>query len=815
MSIKRFYLLLHVFFFSLVTTTAQDGGYKNPPKDIVDMLLAKASPNVSVDEKGEWMLFIQSNSYPSVEELARPELKIAGLRINPANYAPSRQNFVNSLVLRNVASGKVYKITGLPATLSASNISWSPDDKKIAFTQTTNSRVDLYVIDVATQKARQVNKTALNVITGGYQWYDDNTLLYRTAIKPASAAPPRPAVPTGPTTQENYGKASPRPTFQDLIKSPYDEQLYEFYATTQLVRNINGVETKIGAPAIYSSINISPDKKYMLVRTLKKPFSYTVPAGGFPATVFIADMNGKQLKQLADLPSAETAPSGNDNVQLVPRSFDWRDDEAATITWCMPLDSGFIKKNMDFHDAVYALAAPFNMESKLLFKTKMRYQATVWGNSNFAMVFEALRGKQQTQVSRYNPSTGDVEKLMERNTTDAYSNPGNPVTEKNQWGREVVKLIDNGNKLLMNNTTGSSPKGDLPFLATFDINTKKTDIIWRSNEGYFESVIKILNADKLELLTRKESEKEVPNYWIKNLKLRIADRQITQFTNPYPQLEGVTKEKVRYKRADGVDLTGDLYLPKGYNKSRDGKLPVFIWAYPAEYNSAADAAQIRGSEHKFTLLNWGSAIYYVTQGYAVLNNAEMPIVATSKDKKPNDNFIEQLTMNAEAAINMLDSIGVGDKNRVAVGGHSYGAFMTANLLAHTKLFKAGIARSGAYNRSLTPFGFQNEDRTYWQAPELYNAMSPFSYADKIKTPILLVHGEMDNNTGTFPIQSERMFNAIKGNGGTVKYVSLPYESHGYQGRENILHMLNEQFTWLEKYVKNAEKKNEKDEKKGF
>ena len=438
------------------------------------MLLAKASTNVSVDEKGEWMLFIQSNSYPSVEELARPELKIAGLRINPANYAPSRQNFVNSLVLRNVASGKDYKITGLPATLSASNISWSPDDKKIAFTQTTNSRVDLYVIDVATQKARQVNKTALNVITGGYQWYDDNTLLYRTAIKPASAAPPRPAVPTGPTTQENYGKASPRPTFQDLIKSPYDEQLYEFYATTQLVRNINGVETKIGAPAIYSSINISPDKKYMLVRTLKKPFSYTVPAGGFPATVFIADMNGKQLKQLADLPSAETAPSGNDNVQLVPRGFDWRDDEAATITWCMPLDSGFIKKNMDFHDAVYALAAPFNMESKLLFKTKMRYQATVWGNSTFAMVFEALRGKQQTQVSRYNPSTGDVEKLMERNTTDAYSNPGNPVTEKNQWGREVVKLIDNGNKLLMNNTTGSSPKGDLPFLATFDINTKNT-----------------------------------------------------------------------------------------------------------------------------------------------------------------------------------------------------------------------------------------------------------------------------------------------------------------------------------------------------
>jgi dipeptidyl aminopeptidase/acylaminoacyl peptidase len=258
-----------------------------------------------------------------------------------------------------------------------------------------------------------------------------------------------------------------------------------------------------------------------------------------------------------------------------------------------------------------------------------------------------------------------------------------------------------------------------------------------------------------------------------------------------------------------------LYLPKGYDVKRDGPLPVFIWAYPAEFNSAADAAQVRGSEHKFTLLNWGSPVFYATQGYAVLNNAEMPIVAAPKDStqknetKPNDNFVDQLRMNAEAAINKLAEMGVGDRNRVAVGGHSYGAFMTANLLAHTNLFKAGIARSGAYNRSLTPFGFQNEDRTYWQAPDLYNAMSPFSHADKLKTPILLIHGDLDNNTGTYPIQSERLFNAIKGHGGTARYISLPYESHGYAGRENILHMLAEQFDWLEKYVKNAGKENEK------
>jgi dipeptidyl aminopeptidase/acylaminoacyl peptidase len=791
-------LLFLLLFVSSATLLGQNG-YKTPPKEVVDLVLVKPTPNVSIDDKAEWMLFTQSNSYPSVEELAQPELRIAGLRINPNNFAPSRQTFIKDL-----SSNKELKITGLPSPLMAGNVSWSPHDKKIAFTHTTSAKVDLYVIDVATQKATKINKQPLNTVTGGYQWIDDNTILYRTIVKPLSAAPPKSAVPSGPTLQENYGKASPRPTFQDMIRNPYDEKLFEFYGTTQLVKNVNGAETKIGQPSIYTSVSVSPDKKFMIVRTIKRPFSYLVPAFGFPSSVVITDMSGKLIKVLADLPSAETAPSGNDNVQNVARGFQWRDDEAATVTWCMPLDSGLIKNKVDFHDAVYALSAPFNGQPKELFKTEMRYRGTTWGNSTIALVNEGLTGKQLTRTNRFNPTTGQLEKITERNSTDNYSNPGTPVLVKNQYGANVIKVLD-GDKLLLNNQTGASPKGDLPFLATFDLNTKKHDIIWRSNEDHFESVALVINPDKLEVLTRKESEKEVPNYWIKNLKAKIANRQITNFTNPYPQMEGVSKQKIKYKREDGVDLTGDLYLPKGYDPKKDGKLPVIMWAYPAEFNSAADAAQIRGSEHKFTYVGYGSPICYVTQGYAVLNNAEMPIVATDKDKKPNDNFIDQLRMNAEAAINKLEEMGVGDRNRVAVGGHSYGAFMTANLLAHTRLFKAGIARSGAYNRTLTPFGFQNEDRTYWQSPGVYNDMSPFMHADKIKTPILLVHGELDNNTGTYPIQSERMFNAIKGHGGTVKYVVLPYESHGYAAKENILHLLYEQYAWVEKYVKNADK----------
>jgi dipeptidyl aminopeptidase/acylaminoacyl peptidase len=431
----------------------------------------------------------------------------------------------------------------------------------------------------------------------------------------------------------------------------------------------------------------------------------------------------------------------------------------------------------------------------------MRFNNVIWGNEALALVYEGLRSRQVAGINRYNSITGDLERIFTRNTTDAYTNPGNPVTHPNQFGKPVLWTIENGNRILFNNTTGSSPKGDLPFLLSFHVHTKKADTLWRCPEGTFETIQKVLDAEAGVVVTQRESETAVPNYFLKDLKRRIADRPLTNFSNPYPAMEGVTKEKIQYKRADGVTLTGDLYLPKGYNKEKEGKLPVLIWAYPAEYNSAADAAQVRGSEHRFTFLSGGSPVFYVTQGYAVLNNAEMPIVANAENGKPNDNFIEQLTMNAAAAIQTLEERGVGDPSRVAVGGHSYGAFMTANLLAHTKLFKAGIARSGAYNRTLTPFGFQNEDRTYWQAPDLYNKMSPFSYANQIKTPLLLIHGELDNNTGTFPIQSERMYNAIKGHGGTARYITLPYESHGYTGKENLLHVLAEQLEWMERFVK--------------
>jgi dipeptidyl aminopeptidase/acylaminoacyl peptidase len=801
----RNYLLLLLASLAINTPQAQDPkGYQLPPKDIADLLLAPPTPGVSVDSKGEWMLLSRRNSYPSVEELAQPELRIAGLRFNPNNYALSRQNFVSGFSIKNLHNGKEYPIIGLPTPLMAGNISWSPAESRIAFTNTTGKQVDLYTIDINTRQATKINKTALNTITGpAYQWIDEKTLLYKCALQPASAAPAKQLVPKGPAIQENMGKKASSATFEDLIKTPYDEALFSFYGNAQLVKS-NGIkETPIGKPAIFVDVAVSPDKKYVLLRTVHTPYSYLVPAEGFNSTVSVCDINGLPVKTIAELPSLELRPRGFDNTENAPHAFGWRDDKPATLYWCAPLDSGLISKHQDYHDAVYEQPAPFAADARQLFRVALRFDEIVWGNDSTAIVYEGLDGKQSAHMLRLNPATGQTTLLIERNSTDAYSNPGFPVLTRNKYGAYLLQTTDNGAKLLLNNSVGSSPQGDRPFLAKFDLASHQNDIVWRCPAEKYETITKVLDPQNLIVVTREESQKETPNYYIKDIAANTPDKPVTAFPNPYPQLDGITRQKVRYKRADGVDLTGDLYLPKGYDAKRDGPLPVIIWAYPREFNSAADAAQVRGSKDRFPLIYWGSPVFWVTKGYAIFDNAEMPIVATDSTKKPNDDFIHQLTLNAEAAIHQLSAMGVGDSNRVAVGGHSYGAFMTVNLLAHTKLFKAGIARSGAYNRTLTPFGFQNEDRTYWQDPKLYYDMSPFNFADKITTPLLLVHGEMDDNSGTFPIQSERLYNAIKGQGGTVRYVVLPYEAHGYRGRENLLHLLYEEDTWLDKYVKNA------------
>lgn len=799
------FLLLVV---SIPVLSQDDFSYKTPPKEIENLVMTKPSPTVSVDSKGEWLLLMERSSFPSIEELAEPELRIAGVRINPENFGPSRSYSVNGFRLKNIKSGQISEISGLPENLKASSIQWSPSESKIAFINSSSTAITLWIIDVQTQSCKQLTTDAVNAVIGeSYKWAGDESILFKAVFKPRSALTAKPPAPSGPVVQENTGGLAASRTYQDLIKSTYDETLFEFYTTVQLkkLELATGKTENLGSPIIASTMNLSPDKKFILVRELDKPFSYLVPWSGFPHSIKVfRTEDGSLVKILAKNPTAEGQPIGFDDAVNYPRNFDWRDDLPSTVTFVQALDKGLGRSKAVYRDALMAVDIAAASNPVELFKTTRRMGNITWGNNQTAIFYERTFSDRKQKMNLFNPSTGKVDSLYERSTNDAYSDIGSPLTVKNNFDKQVLLIKRNGRLLLR--SSGSSDEGDMPFVAEFDIKNQKSNIIWRCKAPYYEYVADVLDAESNTFLTSRESTNEVANYYIVTIsgpqgKVKEKRTAITNFSNPYPQLAGIAKQKISYERSDGINLTGDLYLPAKYNKEKDGPLPVIIWAYPREYKSAADAAQVRGSKYTFTRINYGSPIFWVTQGYAVLDNAEMPIVGEGNE--PNDNFIPQLYLNAHSAIQQLAKMGVGDSNRVAVGGHSYGAFMTANLLAHTKLFKAGIARSGAYNRTLTPFGFQAEERTYWQAPEVYFNMSPFSFANQIKTPLLLIHGDADNNSGTFPIQSERLFNAVKGHGGIVRYVSLPYESHGYAAKENILHMLWEQNQWLEKHVKNS------------
>lgn len=807
--------LLYVLCLSGLSVFAQDNtGYQTPPKPLADLVTAPPTPTVSVDSKGQWMLISERNTATTtIAELSQPELRIAGLRINPATNGPSRAVFVNNLKLRQVSANAAdVQITGLPASPQLSFIQWSPDDSKIAFTNTTDTKIELYVADVATAVAKKVSDVALNASLGiPYQWVSDSkSFIVRGIPAERGPAPEISRVPSGPTIQENLGTKAQAATYQDLLKSPSDEKQFEYYATAQTMKiSLDGAVQKIGTMGLIATAAPSPDGRFVLVESIHRPFSYLVTVNRFPAKMDIFDAAGTLVKTLTDVPLQENVPWGQDAAPSGQRNHNWRNDVPATLYWVEAKDGGDPKKKVAVRDVVYTLDAPFSGEAKEIYSAANRFGGVTWGNDQTALFSERWNATRKIITKLVNPSNpANPTVLFDRSSEDRYNNPGTPELKKNAYGEYVLDITPTNEIYLTGQ--GASPEGDRPFVDLFSLTTKQAKRLFRSEAPFFERPISILNAEKGLILTSRESQEEQPNYFIRNLKpapkkgkkaAEPALTQVTFFPHPYPQWKGIQKQQLRYKRPDGVDLTATLLLPPGYKKE-DGPLPTFLWAYPAEFKNAAAAGQVNGSPYQFNRISYWTGAAFVTMGYAVLENASIPIVGEG-DKEPNDTYVEQLVASAKAAIDEGVRLGVVDANRVGVGGHSYGAFMTANLLSHSNLFKAGIARSGAYNRTLTPFGFQNEQRTYWQAPEVYNKMSPFMNVDKVKTPLLMTHGEADNNTGTFPIQSERYYNALKGMGATAKLVFLPYESHGYTAKESLLHMLYEMNGWLDKYVKNA------------
>lgn len=770
--------------------------YRKPPPEILDVLHSPVTPAASVSPTRDAMLLMDWLRYPPIADLAQPMLRLAGLRINPNTNGPHRVLYYVKFVLKKIPDGAEVTIA-LPPGAKASSPDWSPDGKHFAVTNTTATGIELWLGDAVTGKVRRLPGLAVNAAYGDpIQWMPDSrTLLVQLVPAKRGRSPEPPAVPAGPNLQESSGKRDPVRTFQDLLSTPHDEDLFDYFATAQLARVdiASGKATPIGEPAIFSTARAAPDGKHLLVARVRRPYSYLHPVFRFPRDVEVWDRAGKAVHTLAKLPLADQVPI--DGVPTGPRNYHWRPTEPATLVWTEALDGGDPKRKVPHRDRVLLLKAPFEEQPVEIARTPHRFAGLEWlEKGSLALVSDYDRDR-RWRTTFLLDADNPAEKprtVWSLSTRDRYNHPGNPMYRTLPTGHSAV--VQHGDSVFLAGP-GASPGGDRPFLDRFNLKTLQAERLFRCDATSYEFAMTLASDDGSRFLTRRETPAEPPNYV-----LRASGgeaKALTHFTDPAPQLRRIKKQLVKYKRADGVQLSFTLYLPPDYKEGQ--RLPTVVWAYPLEYNDPDTAGQVFGSAQRFTTLSGISHLFFLLRGYAVLDDASMPVVGDPETV--NNTYVDQIVMNAKAAIDKAVEMGVTDPRRVGVGGHSYGAFMTANLLAYCDLFRAGIARSGAYNRTLTPFGFQSERRTLWEAPEIYLKVSPFLHAHKINEPILLTHGEADNNSGTFPIQSERMYHAVRGNGGTVRLVMLPHESHGYAARESVEHTLYEMIEWFDRYVK--------------
>ncbi|UBB90232.1 S9 family peptidase [Candidatus Kaistella beijingensis] len=776
--------------------------YQKPSAEILQLAEFERAPSVLMDSKKEWMIFSYRPTYKSLDDLNQDEMKLAGLRVNPVTNISSTMTFSNNLKIRKLKDKMEVQVQGLPANPKIAYTSFAPDEKKLAFTNTTSKGVELWVLDLATNSAKKMTNDNLNANLGTpYVWMKDSQTLLVKQIPANRAAliDDKKSLPDGPTVSTSDGKVSQNRTYQDLLKNPQDEANFETLAKSELVKiSLNGTQESFKPTEIYTAMSFSPDGNYLMLTTIQKPFSYIVPLNRFPMTTTVFDQNGNAVKVVNEIPLNEIMPKGFSSVRTGKRAMTWRDDAPSTLVYAEALDGGDQAKSADFRDEIFLWEAPFSANPKSFFKTKQRYSGTDWSNSDYAVVFESWYDTRNTKSYLINLKDNSSKIIEDRNFQDVYSDPGRFNNTRNQYGRNVID-VENNKAYLVGD--GFTKDGQKPFIDEIDLITQQKKRLYTSNlKNSKEDLYDIIDIKKGEILTVQQSANQYPNYFLRNIKNnKVA--AVTNFPNPFESLKNVYKEVIKYKRNDGVELTGTLYLPANYDrKNHKEKLPLLIWAYPTEYKDKNTAGQNTQSPNDFTFPSYGSFIYWVTKGYAVLDDAAFPIIGEGKTE-PNDTFIPQLVANGKAAIDAVDKLGYIDRNKVAVGGHSYGAFMTANLLTHSKDYACGIARSGAYNRTLTPFGFQSEQRNYWDVPNIYNTMSPFMNADKMKTPLLLIHGEADNNPGTFTLQTERYFQALKNLGAPVRMVLLPKESHGYAAKESILHTLWEQDQFLEKCLK--------------
>jgi dipeptidyl aminopeptidase/acylaminoacyl peptidase len=720
--------------------------------------------------------------------------------------------WANRISLKNAAAGLTfYKVADgtqvrakLPADVQLGTVRWSNKGDRVACVVFAKGGADLWIVEAATGNARRLEGVKMYPIANVLDWSNDDASLFTAlVVNDAGKLPEVSEVPDGPAVRKSAGRATPQRTSRDVLRTTDDQARFQFIVTCQLawVPVDGSAVKKLGEPVALDRCEMSPDERYVRVNRFVLPAPLGFPSYLFPYKVELWPTAGGAPIAIGDVPLndrsavASVSPLGPHDYTFAPDGqslwfASWEDKPGANAQAAVR-DTSLPPPGVD---KIFKLSAPFTGTAMEVARSEFPIQGTVFTADGakllVAEAYEPRRVERESWLDAKQPSK--LNALVYRSTEGVYDDPGR-LAMKSDRHADVAWVTADG-KSFYRMGDGFEADGQRPFLDRCAFAGGKSTRLFQSDLKRLEAPVTVLTPDAKRFITLAQTATEPPNWFAR----KAGDKKATQvsaFKNPLEALSRATRQQFTFKRDDGVVLNAEVVLPADW-KPGSPPLPTLFWIYPNDYRSAAAASQNRTSPNRFPSQSPLNPEVLVTQGYAVVK-PDLAIVGT------NDQYVAELQRSAKAAVDECVKRGFTDRDRIAVAGHSYGAFSTVNCLAHTKLFRAGWASDGAYNRTLTPFTFQAETRNLWEAKDTYLGMSPFLYANQIDAPLLLMHNQDDTNVGTNPIQSQRLFEALNGLGKTAQLVEYPYEDHGPAAKETVLDYWARALDWIDRYVKNA------------
>ncbi|MCL1827454.1 MAG: prolyl oligopeptidase family serine peptidase [Candidatus Cloacimonetes bacterium] len=772
--------------------------WQQPSHTLTDILNRPNAPNISIMSKQNKLLSRRVEHFTPLEWLALEVARYGEIEIYAESRSKPRASYFSEISIADISDFDTsisYQRLNLPPNSAFGGEMYSHNQEAFLMFEYRSDKMVLWHVDTATLETKILMEGGLTQTMGNEAiWLPDNESVLINLIpddieKPEKASP----VPTAPVVQETTGNTSNIRTFPNLLRNQEEEKLFEYYASSQLaiLNTKTGQVQKISKSGVIQSRSLSPDGRFVLIREIVPPYSYSLPYFYFPAKSYVYEIATAKVFELANHPTRDL------KVGWVPtgkRSIQWHPFEQSTLVYATALDGGNPDKKVTYRDELRALSFPFRGEGKSFCKTENRFTGIYFIDKDSYIYYDRVWENEDEYTYIVNKK-GKKHLLHKEGRGQVYDLLGSAVSYPMPNGQDALLVIDESIYFIGDGLTETGRK---PFIDKLSLDAfEKERLIELDDPDFYINIQNFYGKDTSKAVISKQNKYTPPNTSIIDIATKNTLLQLTENKDMVPEITNLQRRVIRYEREDGVQLSGVLYLPQNYDGTK--RLPLLMSAYPREFADSSIASQSRHTENRYVRPFGSQNIYMCLDDIAVLENASFPVIGTLEDV--NKTYLEQTISNAKAAIDYLDSQGIIDPDKVVIQGYSYGAFMVLNLLAHCDLFAGGIAQNGAYNRTLTPFGFQSERRTLWEAREDYLRLSPFLFVNQIEKPLLLIHSMADQNTGTFPLQSRRLFEAMLGNGKVCRFVQLPLEGHHYRAKESHLQVLSEFEAFFTKYIK--------------